>query len=227
MAQSIQKGMMIIMKRKILAALLCLGLALSLTACSTGEPVSSALSSMAGESSMVSPSPAVSPSPNTSASPEASPEVSGDVSMAGAGGIESYAKAVKDTYGADYIPDRMLSDTEVTEKLGLSSDLYDEVYAEGSTLDENPDIFVAVKAKSGKAAEVEKILKDYKTKLSTDTAYTANVDKIKAAEIHTEGDHVFMFLLGANEFVDQGEDMAENFGNEVKKGVDAIKNMFR
>lgn len=216
------------MKRKIFTSLLCMLLAISFTACSdpgnTSSTVSDSGTSMTSSAaSDVSPTPDVSPSPEVSTSSDAS--TASDASMS-AGSLDDYAKAVKDTYAGDYIPDRMLSDQEIEEKLKLNPELYEDIYAEGSTLDENPDIFVAVKAKSGKTAEVESALKAYRDSLASDTAYSANVDKIKAGEVYSNGDHVFLFLLGKNEFVDGAENMADNFANEMKKGVDAIKNMF-
>lgn len=203
---------------------MCLTLALTFTGCFDDGDVSSA-----DPTPTVSPSVSPSTSPSTEPTPDASMDesmVSDDMSSAKGEGLDAYAKTVKDTYAADYIPDRKLTDSEVQEKLGLSTELYDDIYAEGSTLAENPDIFVAVKAKSGKAADVEKKLKEYRDNLSTDTAFTANADKIKAGEVFTNGDHVFLMILGANEFADAGENIADRFADEMKKGADAIKRMF-
>lgn len=231
------------MKRKIFTLLMCTLLVAAFTACSDtdGSSVAPDAGSSSSASSIASPdaSPAASPDASPDASPAASPEASGglnsegsegsegsDVGGMAAGSLDSYAKAVKDAYAGDYIPDRMLTDTEIEEKLGLTADMYEDIYAEGSTLDENPDIFVAVKAKSGMADEVEQKLKAYKDKLASDTAYSANVDKINAAEVYSNGDHVFLFLLGKNDFTEGIEDVAEGFASEVKKGVDAIKQLF-
>lgn len=189
------------------------------TACSSGKTTSSA----------VSPSPSTktsaSPSPKVSASPEASPSASSNVSGTSTG-LASFRDALKEEYGEDYIPDRVLTEAEIEEKTGLTTAMFSEVYAEASTLDENPDIFIAVKAKDGKTEEVKKLLESYKEKLLADNKYEANKEKITAAQVYTEDDHVFLVLLGANKFENAGENMAENFKTEMQRGVDAIKRAF-
>ncbi|MEG1427276.1 MAG: DUF4358 domain-containing protein [Oscillospiraceae bacterium] len=202
------------MKTKLTAITLGLLLSLSLTACSSA-PDSSESSSM----------PESTPKASASPLPSTPPESSGEVSLAAAN-LSDYGKAMKEAYGADYIPDRVFTETEIQEKLGLSPEIYEEIYAEGSTLAENPDIFVAVKAKSGSKADVEEKLREYKDRLAADTAYAGRADKIKAAQVYAQGDNVFLLLLGANEFPDGGDDMAKNFSNEMKKGMDALKKMF-
>ncbi|MFI3325020.1 MAG: DUF4358 domain-containing protein [Clostridia bacterium] len=139
--------------------------------------------------------------------------------------IDTYKSAIKDVYGDDYIPDKEMDETEIEEKLGISSEFYDEIWVEGSTLEENPDIFVVVKAKDGKTEEVEKALESYKTSLSENTLYEANMDKINAGEVYTNGDYVFFMILGANTFEDD-TDLAERFKEETQKGLDAIKEFF-
>lgn len=215
------------MKKIFALALACVITAATFTACTSNKSPSSVVSmpnsSMGSsvvssvESSINSPAPTITPSP----------EASNPESLNMTGKIEDYAMAVKTAYDKDYIPDRVLTETEIQEKIGLKPEMYDEVYCEASTLDENPDVFVAVKVKDDKKTEVEKVLNDYKNKLATDTAFAANTDKIKSGEVHVQGDHVFLFILGANEFMDAGEDLASNFAAETKKGVDAIKNMFK
>lgn len=214
--------------KKFLNMTFCLLLILSVfTACGDGstEPATSPSPSPSGVSS-ASPSPDVSPDVSPDASPDASsmkPETSGTAAQ---WELTDFRDTLKETYGGDYIPDREYTEDEIKEKTGLSSDLYEDVYAEGSTLDENPDIFIGVKAKSGKADEVEKVLEEYKNNLLADNKFEANQDKIRSAQVVKEGDHVFLFILGKNEFGDEMSDMAENFKNEMQKGVDAIRNMF-
>ena len=186
-----------------------------------------------------SPSPAttVSPSPEASMAPEGSKAPEGSWVTSPAPGGTGAATAnieltkirdtMKETYGEDYIPDRAFTEEEIKERFGLTPDMYDEVLAEGSTLEENPDIFVAVKAKEGKADEVEKILNDHKNTMATDNKYEANTERIKAAQVTKNGNYVFMVLLGKNTFGEEVKDLGEGIANEIKKGVDAIGNMFR
>lgn len=228
--------------KKIVSMTMCLLLIASVfTACGSGKTTSPSASPSpaAGESAV---SGAASPSPDGAmgsegaasgtASGTESGTASGTASGAASGtnaalGLRDYRDTLKETYGEDYIPDREFTEEEISEKLGISNDLYDEIYAEGSTLDENPDTFIAVKAKSGKADEVEKLLNDYKEKLLSDNKFEANRDKINSAQVVKEGDHVFLFILGKNDFGDEIADVAEGFKNEIQKGVDALRNLFR
>ncbi|MFI3205766.1 MAG: DUF4358 domain-containing protein [Clostridia bacterium] len=167
------------------------------------------------------------PSPTATVTPEPSesPEISDDIMDESYGSLDGYFETVKETYADDYIPDMMIDETELETEFGLTKDIYEEVIAERSTLSENPDIFIAVKAVPDKAEEVQKCLEDYKASLLENNEYEANVDKIEASEIYINGDFVFMILLGANDF-DNDMDMAENFKAESQKGVNALENMF-
>lgn len=167
----------------------------------------------------------VSPTPQATAVPDVTEDVAEDAVDMETNTVDSYKNAVKDVYGDDYIPDKEMDEDEIEEKLGLSKDLYDEIWVEGSSLEENPDIFVVVKAKDGKTEEIEQILQQYKMALSEDTMYEANLDKINAGEVYTNGDYVFFMILGTNTFEDD-TDLAEKFKEETKKGLDAIKEMF-
>ncbi len=164
----------------------------------------------------------ISPSPSTD--PEMSGDTTGDMEESD---LASYADTIKETYSDDYKPDKKLSEDEINEKLKISSDLYEDIHVEHSTEEGNPDIFVAVKAKEGKETEIETKLNEYKDSLKADTAYEKYADKIDSAEIFTNGSHVFMVLVGADEFEDGMDNMAENYKTEIKKGVDAIQSTFQ
>lgn len=138
--------------------------------------------------------------------------------------LEDFRDKMKEVYGDDYIPDRTLMEDEIEEKLGLTSDMYEEILVEVPTLDENPDIFAVIKTDDPQA--VEEKLQEYKENLLANTKYEANIEKITATEITTNGDYVFMHMLGANDFGEDVEDMAESFKEEIQKGTDAIKEMF-
>lgn len=140
--------------------------------------------------------------------------------------LDDYVSAVKDAYGEDYSPNMELSEDEIEEKFGLSYDMYDEIYAEGSMMDTSADIFIAVKAKTGMEDEVATALETYRSDLENNTSYDANVDKIKSAEVYTNGDYVFLMILGADEFTDDG-DYSEKFTEQAKKGIDALDNLFK
>ena len=208
------------MKKRIYGAVLAgLMIMTVFTACGSGSTSSTTSSSM--------PEATVSPAVSPSTSPEGSDGASvSSQATATTHKIEDFREKMKEVYAEDYLPDRTLTEAEIDERTGLKKEMYDEVFAEASTLDENPDIFIAVKAKSGKEDEVEKILNDYKAKMLSDNKYAANNEKITAAEVVKENGYVFLGILGKNELGTDGQDMGEAFKNEMKKGMDAIKSMF-
>ena len=209
--------------KKILSISFCLLLIASVfTGCGDGKVSSSGSSSTtSGSSSAASPSPSASPSSSSSSSSDLS-EASGDAERE----LKEFRDTLKESYGEDYIPDRELSAQEISERTGITEDLYDDIYAEGSTLDENPDIFIAVKAKSGKADQVEQLLQKYKENILSDNQFEANQDKIEAAQTMQEGDYVFFFILGKNDFGEEMTDMAQGFKDQMEKGMDALRRMF-
>jgi hypothetical protein len=206
------------MKQKIFAiAAAVLMIMTVFTACSNGKTTSSAASPT--------PKTSASPSPNVSNNPEASPSVKPDAS-ASAVELESFRDALKKEYGENYIPDRALTESEIEERTGLTTDLYSRVYAEASTLDESPDIFIAVQAKDGKTEEVKKCLEKYRETMLADNKYEANAERIKAAQVYSQDDHVFMVLLGTNEFGTDNQNIGESLKKEMQRGIDAIKRVF-
>lgn len=201
------------MKQKISILFSALIITASFTACSSSNNESSLSSST--ESS------------ETESSKDESSDILEESSTMNDYSLEDYAKSVKETYDTDYIPDMEISEEDFSEKFGLSTDMYDEIWGEGSTLPENPDVFIAVKAKSESVEEVETALENYRQELLTSTEFESHVDKISASQVYTNGDYVFLMILGANEFVDTGEDIAQGFEDEFQKGIDALEEMFK
>lgn len=201
--------------KRIFPALLALLVVLSFTGCASRTTESSSSSSAASEkpAQSASPSPDVSESPNdTSVMPET------------ALGLSAFRDALREAYGDKYYPDTKLTEDEIRSELGMDDSLYEEVYAETTAQKAHPDTFIAVKVKEGKTDEVKEKLAAYKQRLLADEDFTANKDKIEAAEIYADGDYVFFLLLGEPETSgESSEGMAEAFGKEVQHGIDAIK----
>ncbi len=230
------------MTRKIIPFFLTVCLTLSLTGCMGRDSGSSA-------SSTVSATNRPTASPEVSALPDASSasgtestgsesslpgsgasgsesSLSSSSSAAGSAGMGSFApfrEALQGVYGNRYFPDTQLSEEQIKTELGLDDTLYEEIFAENVAGGKSPDTFIAVKAKSGKASEVEKKLNEYKKKLSGNTAFTDHAAKIEAAQVYTEGDYVFFLLTGEAKDGESSEGAAEMLGKEVQRGIDAIK----
>lgn len=234
------------MTRKILPFLLAVCLTLTLTGCMGRDDGSSA-------SSTVSATKKPTATPEVTALPDASSasgtESTGSESSlpgSGASGAESslssssgtelsgtgsadmgsfapFREALQGVYGDRYFPDTQLSEEQIKSELGLDDTLYEEVFAENVSGGKKPDTFIAVKAKAGKASEVEKKLNEYKKKLSENKSFTDHAAKIEAAQVYSEGDYVFFLLTGEAGSGESSEGAAEMLGKEVQRGIDAIK----
>lgn len=199
-----------------------IALAMSFTACSSKSSTSGTASQKPPASSSSSAAESGNSKNEQSTAPEDSGTASGsetEGSRTGADAdIQSIYTGIKDVYGEDYLPDRVLTEAEIEERTGISSEDYLEAYGESATLDEKPDVFLAFRAKSGKEDEIKKKLEEYKSKLISD--YPDYKSKVSGAEVYSNGDHVFLVCLGKD------DNMLEDFGDEIKKGIDEIKSFF-
>lgn len=198
------------------------------TACSSrgGESssVSSSLSSAASDrEESTSPSPDASASSDGSGSSDSSASGSSGASEGGVSGLSAFRDTLRDVYGDKYYPDTEMTEDEIRDELGLTDDLYEEVYAERTAQKAHPDTFIAVKVKDGKTEAVKEKLEAYKSQLKEDEDFSANADKLDAAQIYDNGDYVFFVLLGDVDDNVSSEGVAEAFGNEIQKGIDAIQ----
>lgn len=133
--------------------------------------------------------------------------------------------SVKEVYGDSYIPSFAYDAQALKDVFGVSEDLYEEFVAEGPMISVHVDTFLAVKAKSGKGPEVEKILTDYKTSLvESSTQYPMNLSKVEASEVLRHGDYVFFIMLGtpSQEAEEQGEEAALASAREENQKAAAV-----
>jgi hypothetical protein len=223
------------MIRKILPFLLSACLIFSLAGC-MGRDDGTSVSSTASPSAKATPTPEVSALPDASQSPEtskvpesspnggatASPPPSGAPSE-DFGSFGPIREALQGVYGDRYAPDTRLTEEQIRTELGLDESLYEEVFAENVSGGRSPDMFIAVKAKAGKAEEVKKKLTAYKDKLSGDKNMSSHMESIQAAQVYAEGDYVFFLLTGASGNGESSEGVAETIGKDIQSGIDAIK----
>ena len=110
----------------------------------------------------------------------------------------SLAAAIKKAYGENYWPNYKLDKDEIKSKYGVASSLYTSAYAEVPMISAHVDQMVIFKAKN-KAAK-KKILsavKTYQKNLKEDTMqYPANLLKIQASKVYTNGNYICFFMLG-------------------------------
>ena len=138
--------------------------------------------------------------------------------------------AVKEAYGEKYVPSMMFDETMMEGTFGITKDQYDSYVAEGPMISAHVEMFVGVKAKEGKAADVAKALEDYrKSQLDGALQYPMNMPKIEASEVVTHGDYVFFIMLGSPEMEaeEQGEEAALESAKENNRiAVDTIAGFF-
>lgn len=143
--------------------------------------------------------------------------------------LKDMADEIKEAYGEDYIPNMEFDEIFIKDTLGLSTDEYDEIIAEGPMVSLHIDNFIAVKAKEGKADAVEKALNDYRNYLINDTVmYPNNAIKIQASQVIRHGDYVFFTCLGVISGDEEGEDLILKEAKEKNKvAVDIINKYFK
>lgn len=132
-------------------------------------------------------------------------------------------EAVKEAYGDNYLP-QMQYDAELFSNVfGITEELYEEFVAEAPMISAHADIFVAVKAKEGKAEEVEQILDTYQENLVNNSLqYPMNLGKVEGARIYRNGDYVFYFILGG--YPEDGSEIDVDTAKEQNQiAVDTIE----
>lgn len=126
--------------------------------------------------------------------------------------------AVAEEFGENYWPQMALAEADMEGLTGLTADSYEELVAEMPMISVNVDTLMIVKAKEGKAADVEKVLNDYRDRLVNDTMqYPMNIGKIQASKVAVYGNYVCFVQLGADttEVSEQGEDAVIKYCQEV------------
>lgn len=138
--------------------------------------------------------------------------------------------AVKEAYGEKYVPSMMFDETMMEGTFGITKDQYDSYVAEGPMISAHVEMFVGIKTKEGKAADVAKALEDYRnSQLDGAVQYPMNMPKIEASEVITHGDYVFFIMLGSPdmEAEEQGEEAAlESARKNNQIAVDTIAGFF-
>lgn len=166
-----------------------------------------------------------------SGSAEATGEASGSEEVPApegwSGEMEAIKKAVVDAVGGNYFPNMMIDAELLGSMYGVSSDLYDDYMGEMPMISANVDALVVVKAKEGKAADVEDALNAYRDSLVNSTMqYPSNIGKIQASAVQTYGNYVCFVMLGGDitEQEAEGEEAVITFCQEQNQlALDAIE----
>ena len=137
---------------------------------------------------------------------------------------ENIAKA----YNDNYLPNMEIPEEELKTQFGITPDMYDEIVAEMPTIGFHPDRLIIVKAKEGKADNIENAFKNAKNLLTeNNTQYPQNLAKIAAAKVLRNGDYVCFMLLGKpNESGENDASAAQFAEDQVNIGVKEFENFF-
>ena len=139
--------------------------------------------------------------------------------------VSQIRDAVAEAYGENYFADYQMSEEEAGTLLQADTENWEEFIAEKAMISTRVDTFVAVKAKEGKAEEVQGQLESYQEYLKKDSMqYPMNLPKIQASEVKVYGDYVFFIMLGAADEEGLDEEAALKFYQEQNQvAVKAIE----
>lgn len=136
-------------------------------------------------------------------------------------------EAVVNTLGDNYWPDALLTDEELAERTGISSNMYHNFMAEYQHSEAGIDMMILIEAKEDSIADVEKYLNDYRELLLKIYAkQPQNRAKVFASRIETIQNYVCYVQLGANiaPLESRGEDeMVAYCQQENERALDIIE----
>jgi hypothetical protein len=145
--------------------------------------------------------------------------------------LDDILTAIKNAYGDDYMPNGEIPAELLEAEFGLTPDMYDDVRGEMAMITMFNDRVVLVKAKNGKADDVEKALTNARDLKIADTLqYPMNVPKTNAAKVVRQGNYIAFLMLGKNNdnMDDVSDESAKAFAEEqVQIGVHAFENSLK
>ena len=144
--------------------------------------------------------------------------------------LKSVYEAMKKEFGDSYISmSSPIEEQQLSEMYYINPEDVEEFYGEMSMANVSGDTFIAVKAKPGRAQAVAEALEKRKQDIIDQFAtYPVNFMDIKsqAARVITEGDYVFLVLLGEIEVEDGVEATLEMAEKEIERAAETIKSVF-
>ncbi|MBD5510101.1 MAG: DUF4358 domain-containing protein [Lachnospiraceae bacterium] len=142
----------------------------------------------------------------------------------GEASMEDLKAAVVDVLGENYWPNMAMEEEMFSQIYGVTSDMYEEYFAETPMISTNVDTLIIVKAKDGKVSAVEDALNAYRDNLVNDTMqYPMNISKIQSSRIETFGNYVCFVQLGADVSDAEEEAAILQCQEENEKAIDAIR----
>lgn len=135
--------------------------------------------------------------------------------------------AVVEIIGNNYWPDALLSEEELAERTGISSNMYENFMAEYQHSEAGIDMMIIIEAKEDSLAEVERYLNEYReVLLNIYENQPQNKAKVFASRIEVIDNYICYVQLGANitNLERLGEDkMVEHCQQENERAIDIIE----
>ena len=129
---------------------------------------------------------------------------------------------VTDLLGDNYFPNMELDPEMLEFVTGITSDMYEDYFAEVPMISANVDTLIVVKAANGKVDAVEEALNGYRNaQVGNTMQYPQNVGKVQASKVERIGDYVIFTMLGGDigDILDQGDEAVIAYCQEVNDSV--------
>lgn len=137
--------------------------------------------------------------------------------------MEVIKKGVTDALGENYWPDAQITQEMLEGSFGISSDLYEDYFAEMPMISANVDTLIIIKAKQDKVEEVTEALEAYRDRMINDTMqYPMNIGKVQSSIVEVIDNYVCFIQLGAE--TDDSEEVAiEQCKEQNQMALEAIR----
>ncbi len=209
--------------RKMFAYLCARVLVLSLAACGNGDKTGDGQGSAAGSQTESSAAAGNQAANGTGAGDQtASGSGAGDTAQGGTLGdnghdyeegwteeMEGIKAAVLEQVGENYFPNMQLMPDMLEAQFGITSDMYDDYFAEMPMISANVDTLLIVRAKDDKVEDVEAAVEAYRDiQVSGALQYPMNIGKVQASRIEQFGNYVCFVQLGGDvmEIMENGDE---------------------
>lgn len=111
--------------------------------------------------------------------------------------LSTIHEAVKSDFGGDYLPNIAVDEGSLSDRYGVTTDMYEDFIAEIPMISTNVDTFIGVYCKEGQEENVEAALEQYRDTIINDSMqYPFNIPKVQATEVERYGRYVFLISLG-------------------------------
>lgn len=136
--------------------------------------------------------------------------------------MEGIKTAVLNALGDDYFPNMALMPDMLETQFGITSDMYDDYFAEMPMISTNVDTLLIIRAKDDKVKEVEDALDAYRDlQINGALQYPMNIGKVQGSRIERIGNYVCFVQLGGEvmDIMDNGDEAVITHCQEMNELV--------